>query len=254
MPKHYLTDSRDSRPYRPKAARTDKLSSPSSASSSSSGSGMVSDLDSKQTAADKRAAEAIARYNEVNLLFSSQFPGIDISGGRHQSPVTSPTDSADRKHHTFFSSEDSDDPDRELAYELNEAMGLVRHTSSWSPPGTFAAMPSYSTTADISLEAETTMPNLNTNDQYTDLQLVDENSSSKNSPPMHGYPFTSPAGGELMVTASPVDASYRRMPPAGSKVGSAVEDIGWLGDHLQRNARLQLQELSNGNQDTSYAS
>lgn len=261
MTKRYLADhAQQSRPHRPKSARISHLSSPSAivAFSSSAGSNDMAGtgLNNKQTAAEKRSAEAMARYNEVNLLFSSQFPGIGLQNASNPaqtagSPSALSPNMADGSLDSTFSSSD----DEELAFELNASMGLV-----WRPPPT-QPLPdlnimSYPWLATTLPEATlTTAPTAN--EMYTGFEDVDL--STHGFPPALGtrtesYPFTSPAAGELMVTASPADAAYGRSPPRDSRAGEVVEDLGWLGDQLQRNARMQLQELNEGGLNMPYVS
>lgn len=261
MTKRYLADhAQESRPHRPKSARINRLSSPSgtAASSSSAGSNDMAGtgLNSKQTAAEKRAAEAMARYNEVNLLFSSQFPGIGLQNASNQaqnvgspSPL-SPSMGGASNDNTFSSSDDE-----ELAFELNASMGLVWRPPPAQPQPDLSTM-AYPWMATTSPEAAmTTMPTAN--EMYTGFEEIDL--STQSLPPALGtrtesYPFTSPAAGELMVTASPADASYGRSPPRDTRAGEVVEDLGWLGDQLQRNARMQLQELNEGGLNMPYVS
>lgn len=291
MTKHSLADVRDVRPHRPKSARHNRLSSPASGASASPSS--TTSQEDHQTAAEKRAAEVMARYNEVNLLFNNHFPGAQVSGANHHHhhqlhPTASPQPLASGGGHAFgrppVDDDDDDyDADRELAFELNAAMGLVRHLPTRTTPANLPAasvggggpmtypwlgggggMPTSTAAATMPI-----MPIAEaTGDPYNEFRTgaVDDVRSmhgggggglpSTRSPPLHGYPFTSPTAGELMVTASPPDAaSYTtRSPPAGSSMGDAVEDLGWLGDSLQRNARMQLQELNEGAGARPYVS
>lgn len=262
MTKRYVADhTQDPKPHRSKAPRLNRLSSPASTAASLSSSVAGSDMSAgsssdKQSAAERRrAAEAMARYNEVNLLFNSQFPGLGLNSSSHQTQTSASNTafSPDMGGGDTFSSSD----DEELAFELNASMGLI-----WRPPPTqqqpdplAAASYPWMTTTSPAATMTTTTAAPAMNDVY--MGMEEGGFSPQGFPPAlttrsDSYPFTSPAAGELMVTASPADASYGRSPPRDTRAGEVVEDLGWLGERLQRNARMQLQELNEGGLNMPY--
>lgn len=181
--------------------------------------------------ARKKALDTLARYEEMELLFSSQFPTAEAAAASaSQLSTFLPQAGLDAVNAAGFSSSpdqgsDVYDPDQELAFELNEDMGLV----SRKPLSGGSLFEYPTTTSDQNID-----PALLVGGDSHNWFLPQQNSN---------YPFTSPAAGELMVTASPEHASYAKSPPRDSRAGEAVEDLGWLGAQLQQNARRQLQNL-----------
>jgi hypothetical protein len=190
----------------------------------------------------EKALETLARYEEVERLFASQFPTAEMAAATatHMSTFMPQAGLGGNYPGGFMLSPDqgSDtyDPDQELALELNEDMGLVSRKS-------------------ISGGSLFEYPRTTFEQNINPALLDDVNShTSYSSLPNSNYPFTSPAAGELMVTASPDHASYAKSPPRDTKAGEAVEDLGWLGAQLQQNARRQLQNLNESGMNFPQAS
>lgn len=234
------------KPHHAKLARINRLSS------SSSRAAALPSQDNEQAMAAKRAANVMARYNEVNVLFSNQFPGIDISGASSSSQASTILSSSN--HPDFGDGGDSFDSDLELAFELNASMGLVRHPPTRLQPETLPPVPTYPWLANSNVpECAPTTPIHTIHNEYAGSRAEGKDDSWTQviqlgqSPLAQSFPFTSPTAGELMFTASPSDAmSPTQSPLTSSRTGDVVNDLRSLGDSLQRNAKMQLQNLSEG--------
>lgn len=264
MPKHYLVDPiPDSRPHRSKQQRKqhqreqqqdvvdpllEMLPQPATYDAVGSHSANLPLPGDKTTR--EHALDTLARYDEMERLFSTQFPGLNAAGflanggggggsfsdfqpRQRQPPIqqrlsrpsfldqASASSSSGTNDYSNSSSPDTMDdfydPDHELELELNTSMGLV-----WRVPS---------------------QPQL---DSMTVPGMTAPSFPSIMESRSDGYPFTSPTGGEVMVGASPADASFSgssRPPPNDNTASGVVEDLGWFGEQLQRNARQQLQTL-----------
>lgn len=231
-----------SRPYLAASARINRVSSPSSGVAPSSG------KDDKQAQAITRASEVIARYNEVNVLFSSQFPGLDISDASRpsQANFSAPPASiiSNSSHHAYgFHGDDGYDVDCELAFEINASMDLVHYMPNRHRLEALPVAPTYPWSASSCVPGGAP-----TTPMYTGPGDERENgTSTQELPPAQSYPCTPPTAGELMITALPSDAMLSTQSlRMSSGTGQVVKDLERLGESLQRNARIQLQELIEG--------